>query len=420
MYSKPPKTTLPDSLPDIEVQISTLNNGIKLHSISAGTQEVLRLSVAFEAGTYYQSQKLVATATLALLSEGTKNFTAAQIAEQFDFLGSSYDYSPEKDLVVLTIYCLKKHLKKTLQTFSEVILHPTFSEEELNIYCVKREQQLRIEQQRVAYLAQREFAQAIYGNKSPYGAYADPEDFRQLNRDLLQEFYLQHYNSTGCFAVLAGHIGVEEISLVSDFLQKIPVGKSKNVEQTIPLDYTPKTKTTPIVDAVQSAIRVGKPTILQNHENYAGLHILSVALGGYFGSRLMRNLREDKGYTYGIFAGLMSYRYAAHLTIGAEVRKDSNLSALNEIKLEIQSLSDDCLSDEEFELVRNYLSGSLLRSLDGAWCLADTVLQNLSLNLPYSYTHHLFDVVKNITPKRLQELAKQYFQTDTMSTVIVG
>ncbi|MGL4909565.1 MAG: M16 family metallopeptidase [Bacteroidales bacterium] len=410
---------LPSSLPEIETQTFCLSNGVKLHAIKSGTPEVVRVSILFEAGTCLQPQKLVATATLALLSEGTKHFTAAQIAEQFDFLGSSYECSPEKDVVVLTVYSLKKHFAKTLQMLEEVMLNPIFSKKELGVYCTKREQQLRIEQERVAYLAQRDFAQVIYAN-SPYGIYADPEDFRQLNTQLLHDFYLQNYTANGCCAVLSGNVGEDEVALASALLQKIPTGTKKQQSKNFPSNYVPKNLAKPIVKAVQSAIRIGKPMMLQSDVNYAGMHILSVVLGGYFGSRLMRNLREDKGYTYGVFSGLISYRYAAHLTIGAEVRKDSVVNAVSEINAELQKLCSECIPEQEFELVQNYLCGELLRSLDGAWCLADTLLHNLTHNLPYSYPHHLFDTIKSITPKDLRVLAQQYLQSSEVSTVVVG
>ncbi len=415
-----PHTALPDTLPEVKSEQRALSNGIPLHVINAGGQDVARVSLVFEAGTCYQQQKLVASATLALMSEGTRNLTAAQVAESFDFLGSSYEQHIDKDFAMLTVYSLSRHLRKTLETLSEIVLRPTYAQEELSTYCAKRKQQLRIEKERVAYTAREQFLAHLYGANHPYGLFAELEDYDLLQRELLQQFHAEFFTANRCFILAAGKIGNEELQMLEEFFGKIPAGKNAAPIAIAQAQSQPQDIGIAKADAVQSAIRMGRTLLKKSHPDFAPLHVLAVALGGYFGSRLMRNIREDKGYTYGIFASLVNYRHGGHLSIGAEVGKEVTQATLTEIKKELQLLCDEKMPHEELTLVKNYISGEIMRSLDGPWGLAEMALDNLSSDLPYNYAHKLFDTVKNITPEQLQALAQKYFNPTFMSSVIVG
>ncbi|MDR2938241.1 MAG: insulinase family protein [Prevotellaceae bacterium] len=418
MRNTAPHTALPSALPEVKIERRTLSNGIPLHAISAGTQDVVRVSLVFEAGTCYQPQKLVASAALALMSEGTQRLTAAQVAENFDFLGSSYEHHIDKDFAMLTVYSLSRHLRKTLETLSEIVLRPTFVEEELRTYCAKRKQQLSIEKERVAYIAREQFLASIYGANHAYGSFAQPQDYDLLRREQLQQFHTEYFTANRCFILLAGKVGGDEVKMLEDFFGKISAGK--NTAPLILPQVKSEAKNLRIekTDAVQSAVRMGRTLFTKQHPDFAPLHVLTVALGGYFGSRLMRNIREEKGYTYGIFSTLVNHRQGGHLSIGAEVGKEHAQATVDEICKELQRFCDEKISHEELMLVKNYISGEVLRSLDGPWGLAEVALDNLCSDLPYSYAHKLFDTLKNITPEQLQALARSYFSPASMSSVI--
>lgn len=415
-----PPTTLPDTLPELKIERRTLGNGIPLHLINAGTQEVARVSLVFEAGTCYQQQKLVASTALALMSEGTQRLTAAQVAENFDFLGSSYEHHIDKDFALLTVHSLSRQLPKTLATLSEVVLHPTFAPDELSTYCAKRRQQLLIDQERVAYVAREQFLAHIYGANHPYGAYAAAGDYDRLQRGLLQQFHADFFTANRCFILAAGSIGEEEVRMLEDFFGAIPSGKNTAALAVAQAHSEAKNIGIAKADAVQSAVRMGRTLFDKSHPDFAPLHVLSVALGGYFGSRLMKNIREEKGYTYGIFASLVNYRRGGHLSIGAEVGKEFSEATLAEVRKELQRLCAEKISHEELTLVKNYICGDIMRSLDGPWGLAEVALDSLTSDLPYSYAHKLFDTIKTITPEQLQALAQKYFTPDSMSSVVVG
>ncbi|MDR1225374.1 MAG: insulinase family protein [Prevotellaceae bacterium] len=417
----PPPLLPLQQLDDVRYTEHTLRNGIKLYAINTGTQEVVRVSLVFNAGTRYQTQKLVAGATLALMSEGTQRYSAQQVAEGFDFLGSAYEQSIDKDYAMLNVYSLNKHLDKSLEILNEIVQHPTFAEAELKTYAAKRKQQLKIEQEQVVYTARQEFLSALYGKEHPYGTFAEPKDFDLLQSFMLKDFHCRYFVASCCFIVASGKIGAQEIAAINKHLENITSGKRAALAPLSESQISVNENITITKEgAVQSAIRYGKLLFNKNHPDYAALQVLCMVLGGYMGSRLMQNIREEKGYTYGIFATLINYERGGHLSIGTEVGAGLANATVAEIEKELERLRTALIPEEELELVRSYMCGEIIRCLDGPWAQAEALIENLQCKLTDSYATTLFNEVKNITPKRLQELAQQYFDPKSMTCVIAG
>jgi predicted Zn-dependent peptidase len=399
-----------------------LSNGVALHAVCAGSQDVVRVSLSFEAGSRFQRRMLEAGATLALLSEGTGRFSGAQVAENFDFLGSSYEQHLDKDFAMLTVYSLARRLQKTLETLSEVVLHPTFPEAELRTYCAKRKQQLRIDKERVACVAREQLPALLYGRSHPYGAYAEPEQYDVLTREWLHSFHGTFFTADRCFIVATGRVGERERRMIGDFFEQIPCSPGTPPPPPPLPAVEPSGKSVAIEKrgAVQSALRVGRVMFDKSHPDFAAVHVLTVILGGYFGSRLMRNIRESKGYTYGIFASPVTYRHTGYLSIGAEVGREFCGATLEEISKELQRLCDEPISDDELALVKNHLCGEVMRSLDGPWAIAESVIEDLQSGLTTSYAETLFGTIKSVTAAQLQQVAQKYFHPQSMTSVTVG
>jgi predicted Zn-dependent peptidase len=384
---------------------------------------VVRVSLAFEAGSRFQRHALEAGATLALMSEGAGQLSGAQVAESFDFLGSSYEKHLDKDFAMLTVYSLTRQLQKTLDTLSEIALRPTFPEAELRTYCAKRKQQLRIDRERVACVAREQLPALLYGRSHPYGAYAEPEQYDALAREWLQRFHGSFFTADRCVIVATGKVGEREQKMIGDFFEKIPCSPRSSPPPPPPPPAGAQPGKSIAIErrgAVQSALRVGRVMFGKSHPDFAAAHVLAVVLGGYFGSRLMRNIRESKGYTYGIFASLVTFRHTGYLSIGAEVGKEFSRAALEEISKELQRLCDEQIPDEELLPVKNHLCGEIMRSLDGPWALAESVIEDLQSGLTKSYAETLFSTVKSITAEQLQQVAQKYFQPQSMTSVTVG
>jgi len=165
---------------------------------------------------------------------------------------------------------------------------------------------------------------------------------------------------------------------------------------------------------------MGLPFINRSHPDFPAVQVLNTVLGGYFGSRLMNNIREDKGYTYGIGSGIAAYKQAAALFIATEVGTDVCKAATIEIEKEINLLKTDLVPAEELSLVRNYMLGSLLGSLENVFSHADKFKNLYFSGLDYEYYDRYTDVVKSITAGELLKLANEYLDFDRFYKVIVG
>ncbi|MBS1503743.1 MAG: insulinase family protein, partial [Bacteroidetes bacterium] len=165
---------------------------------------------------------------------------------------------------------------------------------------------------------------------------------------------------------------------------------------------------------------MGLPMITRVHPDFPALQVLNTVLGGYFGSRLMANIREDKGYTYGIGSGLSSLKQGGAMFIASEVGADVCRDAVSEIEKEISILKTELIPDDELALVRNYMMGSLLGSLENVFSHADKFKNIYFSGLNYDYYDRYTEVVKTVTAGELLQLANKYLDLDKFYRVIVG
>ena len=406
----------------IETKKSNLQNGIEVYSINAGSEEVIKLDLLFEAGVWYQKAPLVASFTNALLREGSKNYSSAEISERLDFYGAYLHAYVEKDLACVSLYCQNKHFEKTIEIFADIIKNPLFVEEELNILLNKRREQFLVDSEKVKVIASKNFQQVLFGKSHPYGKHAGLEDFANFERKMLLEFYNDYYTSGNCKIIVSGFIEERILKLLDENL-----GRNEWNRKTLSYKNDILISTTPEQlhlfekeDSVQSAIRVGKLLFNKTHPDIMGMHLLNMVLGGYFGSRLMTNIREDKGYTYGIGSFIVSLKHSGYFAISTETGSEYTSKTIEEIAREIKKLQKEKISSSELERVKNHFLGDLTRSFDGPFEMADSFKSLLEYNLDYNYINKLIEVIKSTSPNELLELANKYLNFDTMKIVVAG
>lgn len=419
----PPLRYAPHKINITKAEDIILPNGIRLLKINAGSEDVCRLDINFDAGTRFQQKMVAAKGTFAMLTEGTNGYTSHQIAEQFDYLGSFCEHALDRDFGKVTLLSLNKYLNKSLDVLEKVVKQPSFPEKELETFRIKGKQSLIVDLEKVSTLARQTFFKGIFGQNHPYGHFATPKDYSTLKREQLVDFHQNFLSSNRCTIVLSGKIGDNELNTVEKYFGKSTWGNDLTASSIFPQIkksserkfYTNKP------DAVQSAIRIGRSLVNKKHPDYCGLAILNTILGGYFGSRLMKNIREDKGYTYGISSSILSLKDHCVFVIGTEVGADFTFPALKEIYFEIERLMNEPVSNEELDLVRNYLLGELLRSFDGAFSIADTITSLLEYNdLDYGFFEKMVETTKTITPKRIMNLANSYLRTNDLIECVAG
>lgn len=407
----------------IKANADKLNNGIPLHTVCAGSQEIIKLEFVFKAGMYFQPATLIASTTNSLLETGTRSFSANEISDGIDFYGSFIELGVGQDYACITVFSLNKYLNDTLKFVEEVIKCPVFSEEEFKIHIANKKQKHQINSQKVNVIARRKFSELLFGQTHPYGISVEDSDFDRVNLKEINEFYNKHYQSKNCTIIASGNLPKDIKETLNRFFGEKEWGNPPAIIQNIPLPLSTTNNFSnyyPREDAIQSAIKIGRVMFNKTHPDYFHFQVLNCILGGYFGSRLMNNIREDKGYTYGIGSGLSSLVNTGYFFISTEVGADVTTKAIDEIYKEIGVLRDELIDSSELETVRNYLLGQFLRSVDGPFALADKFKAIWEFGLDYSYFDNYFNAVKTVNPGQLRDLANKYLQQEDLIECIVG
>lgn len=402
-----------------EAECVTLRNGMRLYLLASDDFEILRLSLVFRAGSSTQRIPFSASATANLLAEGTEHLTACEISERLDFHGSYFDVNTDRDYSYISFAMLSKFVGPTLDVAAEILLRPTFPAEEVATYCAKRRQRLRIDRTKVDVRAREAFAEAMFGPHHPYGERFDEADYDRLHRDALADFYRAHYTAANGFAVCSGRVGAAERAAIVDLLERFPSGELP-AERVFPEPRQTRERRIEHAGAVQSAIRIGRRLFPREHPDFVGMQVVAAALGGYFGSRLMQNLRERNGYTYGVMAAMVNFQREGYLAIGAQVGTEVTEAALTEIYREIERLRTEPMPAEELELVKNIMTGEMMRILDGPFGVADVTIENILCGCTNRVIGENVERIRRITPAEVQRLARRYLAREELVTVVVG
>lgn len=398
-----------------------LSNGSNLFMFNAGEQELVRIQWVFENAAFQANAPIINSTLSAMLLEGTSKYTSAQIAEKVDFYGAYLFPEYNYDQTTLNLVTLTKYLDKLLPFVLEVLNDAIFPQQELDTYIRNSKQSLKISLEKNDYLARRQFNNLLFGN-SNYGYIQEESDFDKLNSDDLKALFKRQMVPANCTIFVSGKISNETLSYISNTISSGWVGSTEAPSFIKPVfeDVTAQRVVIEREKAVQSAIRIGQLSISRSHPDFPALQVLNTTLGGYFGSRLMMNIREDKGYTYGIGSGLGSLKHAAFFTISSEVGTAVCADTLKEIEFEINRLRTEKVSEEELTLVKNYLLGSMLGSLEDVFSHTDKFKQAYFSGLTLDYFDYYTQQVKDITTDDLLNLATQYLDFSTMIQVVVG
>jgi len=417
-----PDFKLIDKVNIIKAEKVNLDNQIPVYYINAGSQDLVKIDFIFEAGTWNQKKKLIASTTNNMLLEGTKTQTSLQIAEKLDYYGSYLQNDSGKHYGTLTLFILNKYLDEGLEIVEDLLQNPIFPEKDLSTLMLNRLQEFVINSQKNDKLARSYYNEMIFGNAHPYGIRYCEDDFKNVAREDLIEFFENYYNLNNCTIIISGKVEDKHFKSLNNFFGKKNYKKSiKQLDNNFFIQpFKEKIKYEERTDAFQTAIRIGKPTINMKHPDFNALQVVNTILGGYFGSRLMKNIREEKGYTYGIGSGLSTMKESGYFVVVTEVKKEVKDAALNEIYKEIEILQNEKVTDDELNVVKNYMMGDILRGFDGAFSLSGVFRNLWEYNLDYDYITNMINIVKNITSDEIQRLANVYLQRNSMYEVAVG
>ena len=402
-----------------QVTRHTLNNGVPLFILNEGKQPVVKLEVLFPfGGIYHESEPATAMLALKMLKEGTSSFSSQELSEKLAHYGAFLEVSPSFDYPSIALYCLSRHLPDILPIFQEIINEATLPNEEFERIRQIELQQIKLQNERSNIVASKKYRNLLFGDSHPYGVLVQEEDLNQRETSDLKDFYNKNLNTIEL--IISGQVETADFDLINTAFGHFPQTNKVNK-----VDHQPNfAEARQIIDekddALQSSIRMGKLMISKDHDDYIPLLITTHLLGGYFGSRLMKNIREDKGYTYGIYSSLVALKHATYLTIGTDVKKEYRADTLSEIKREITRLQTEPVGAQELDTVKNHMVGHFQSRLNSAFSLAEK-FKNVHLHdMDYSYYDNYLSSIKQFTAEDVMNMSNKYLQIGDLNTVVVG
>ena len=401
--------------------------------------DIVKIDFIFPAGSAVQEKLLQASTTMRLIMEGTAKHSARDIAEFMDFRGIAIDKGIDEVSATLTVYTLRRYLEELLPLLREIVCESVFPDDEFRLYVDNRRRHLQTEMKRTSFQARNLFYEHLYGSRHPMGQYAVPEDFDKITVDDVRRFYQQNYRIDNATIIIGGNIDNEVLSLFdryfgdfstqgNDCILRLFDKNILQVDDSILRSYGCKRTfdgvpylMRKLPGAVQNTLRVGRLLPMSwDSMDYAHFMVLTTMLGGYFGSRLMSNIREDKGYTYGIYSQTRICRGSIVFSITTDVASENAEPALAEIFHELKRLCDEPVHQEELDLVRKCMLGDFMRSVDGIFERCERYGQQLVAGISERFTDNYFRAIDTVTPEQLQQIAKQLFRREELLAINVG
>jgi zinc protease len=401
-----------------------LNNGVEVYAINAGEEEVLQLELVFAAGNSWEQQNIVAASTNHLLKNGTASRTAFDINEHFEYYGSYLNRHCYNETATLSLHTLRKHLPELLPVMAEMITSSTFPQTELDIFKQNSKQRLAVNLQKCDFVANRLIDAQLYGEQHPYGKYATMEAYDALNREVLVDFFNHYYLYGKCIIFVAGKLPPDIYEQLNRAFGNLPM--TGYHPEAVEKDFDPEEKianrTSRISNdakGVQGAIRMARHFPNRHHPDFQKVGVLNNLFGGFFGSRLMDNIREDKGYTYGIHSYLQNHVEQSAWVVSTEAGRDVCEAAIKEVYHEMEQLRNEPVEDDELRLVKNYMLGSILGDLDGPFQIIGRWKNYILNGTNENYFYKALETIRQITAEEIQELANKYLQPEAFYEMVV-
>jgi predicted Zn-dependent peptidase len=422
--TKAPQTYEIDAITLQVAEVTHLSNGARMHIIKSETQPVIRLDFVFKAGKWFEDKSGSSDLAAKMLLEGSLNHTAKQIADKVAFYGASFDNNHGYDRTEFTLYCLSKYVQELLPLVLDVLQNPVFPEEEYNLLKQRTIQNVKVQRQKNSYLATHSFTKQLYGPDHPYIFGFDDGELESLTKKDLQQFYQNRFITQELEIFACGAVDDAMQQYLEKEIQRLFLQPSK--ASYIPTEIrtisssSDKSSLVLVEESLQSSIRIGRTFPHISHTDYLQLLVLNEIFGGYFGSRLMRNIREDKGYTYGIYSAVSPKERDSLFYIGTDVDYAVTDKTIEEILKEIKILQQEEVPDEELLTVQNYMLGKFLNDINTIFDQCDRYKRVVLYNLPLDHYNKFVTTIRTTTAPEVMNLAQQYLIEEQLYTTVAG
>lgn len=418
--SKAPAFKIPNSIQLLHPEVRLLPNGIEIHYIPTPEIQIIRMEICVNTALddVLVEKKLIPFFTLEMLVEGTKDKGAEEIADFFDTYAAEVDTAVGFEYLHVNLTSPKKHFLTVLPVFRELLTEAVFPEQELSKKKRQKSLQLSVNRGKTSYWASQLFKREMFGEHHPFGQITLADDVDLVQREDLQRFYTGSlWNKPKIF--LTGNIGEKEIEAICELLGTLPVlsrAASENNFANKPTRRIYEEKK----DALQSTVRIGCHIIPKSHPDHLPFWVMNTMLGGYFGSRLSKNIREDKGHTYGIHSAVGSLGSSDYWMVAADIIKAHTEEVFVEIYREIDRLKKEPIPREELENLRNYMAGKLLSQFNSSFEMIGRYKHVHLSGLGLSYYQQQLAYILSFDESDIHEAAKKHLDPSRFVEVLVG
>lgn len=403
------------------VEKLALNNGIALYMLPAANLEVFKIELVFEAGSVYGSKFGTSFFTSRLLLGGTGRLSAHQLLEYFDQYGGFIEVAQNQERLYVTLHGLTSHFDKYMGQIAEVLSASVFPLDELSTQKSINLQSFRVNMEKTAFVSSMEMRKVIFGQDHFFGRSLDAAEINAIEQEDLLAFYRDNIAGQECRIFLSGNFTEKNLRLIETVFGSTAVNpvEKKQAGRDLPA-YSPDTRTVNRKDALQSSIRIGQRMFNRKHPDFYSFVVLNTILGGYFGSRLMKNIREEKGFTYGISSSLIPLAETGYFVIGTDVKAENTQETISEIHKEIRELQQTPVTEEELSLVKNYMAGSLIGGLNTPFEVMDKHKAIIFEGLEGDFYDNFIPRIQQVTSDDLMQTAQKHLDLGRLSQVVVG
>ena len=418
--SKAPEFIVPADFELPSPQTRHLSGNRKLYYIPTPGLDAVKLEVlgSSQRLTLVPEKSLIPSFTLQMLTEGTQDLSESQLSEFFDFHATEVHPMVTYSHEGLSMLTTKKHFFEVLPVFCSLFDQAVFPEESLEKRKSQRKLSIKLEREKSASRASGLFRKALFGENHPYGLEITEAHVDQVDQKSLLDYYRNQLWVNSEF-FLCGNLTSAELGQIEESLNKLPFQK-ENSSGSLPPVFTTSSISEYRDGALQSSIRIGHWSISKDHPDFLALSVFSTILGGYFGSRLIKNIREDKGHTYGIFSSLAEIGSVNYWVIGADVQKAHREVVIEEIYKEINILATELVSQDELEVVRNYLIGQMISRFSSSFDLMDRFRAVHQSGLDFDFYRKKLAFLRTFTAENILGIGEKYFSSPRYIEVVVG
>lgn len=375
--------------------------------------DVCRLDISFRLDQSYHFP--VFSELGKMLQKGTKSRSQSDITEYFDRLGAFTEVSVNRDRLVFSAYTLSKNLIRASRLMAEIMEEATFPEDEWAIQKSQTLSRMAINNKKTSYRAQKSFSAHLFPNHF-YGQSLEEKELNFMGQAQFSEA-LHSLRNQPMTITLSGGFDDKDVQEIHNLFAAFGQMKPDR-NGIIPPPSRLIIQPDPTEGAQQATIRMGMRCMDRNHEDFFSFSMLIKALGGYFGSRLMKNIREEKGLTYGISGRIVHLEQESYLIIASDVKKEAVEEVIGEIQHEINRLRKEPIGCDELSLLSNYLKGSYLSSISTIFDVMDRNLNLFLHGLPSNYYQKYFESLEETTAGDVQGTALRYLDAENFITIV--